>query len=513
MKDTLEKQISNSFNLSSDDIIKELLYHHHELELLSEYNFDINDFNETELLKVFNKFIINNSKYISVEEIYNTLQNNYILIDTPDGFNELTDFYKKDKHKCINVITTNHSCKSSDIHKFEKNTQNNWEFTKDLKINDLLLTKNGYENIIELQDLGESTVYDFTVNHTNHRYWGGTGISSHNTGKSFLCYNICREAQAIGYSIIYIDTEFSIQLNQLPGYGIDISKDKFMLMRTNIVEDLKIFTTQMLDSLKEQKQNGKDIGKILIVLDSVGQLASRKEVEDAKDGKEKADMTRAKALASYFRIINSDLGYLNVGFLCTNHTYSTMDMFPKQVLKGGMGLYYSASSIAFLSKAKLQDGEQDELDMNQSGIIVTAKMIKNRMAKPKKVKFEISFVSGCNPFTGLEFWCDENTFDQVGIAKGKFDEKTKEFIPGGNRWYVGHLGKHVATANLFSPQVFTKDVLDNLRPIIQDYFKYKSITELNELNRRLEEAKGNISDKELYSEEMTSDKLFSDSEE
>lgn len=191
-------------------------------------------------------------------------------------------------------------------------------------------------------------------------------------------------------------------------------------------------------------------------------------------------------------------------------THNTMDMFPQDKMKGGEALFYSASSIGFLSKAKLKEGDVDDLDLGQSGIVVTCKMVKNRLAKPKKVKFEISFVSGCNPYIGLDFWLDEDTFEQVGIAKGKWDEKSKSFIPGGNRWYVHHLGTHVATANLFTPKVFTKEVLDSLRPIIKDYFKYKSITELNEINARLEAAKGDISDKELYSEDVTSSKLFND---
>jgi len=141
------------------------------------------------------------------------------------------------------------------------------------------------------------------------------------TGKSFLCYSIAKEAQAKGYGIIYIDTEYSIELDQLPGYGIDISEDKFMLIRSNIIEDLKIMTTQMLDQMKEQKQDGKTVEKFMFIIDSVGQLGSRKEVEDAKSGKEKADFTKAKALASFFRIINSDLGYLGIPMIATNHTY------------------------------------------------------------------------------------------------------------------------------------------------------------------------------------------------
>ena len=115
-------------------------------------------------------------------------------------------------------------------------------------------------------------------------------------GKSFLCYNICREAQKDGYSVIYIDTEFSIEMSDMANYGIDTDPDKLQLVRTNAVEDLKIMLTQLLSELKEKKLKGADLDKFMIVLDSAGQLASRKEVEDAKAGKEKADMTRAKAM-------------------------------------------------------------------------------------------------------------------------------------------------------------------------------------------------------------------------
>lgn len=305
-------------------------------------------------------------------------------------------------------------------------------------------------------------------------------------GKSFLCYNIARNAQEEGYKIIYIDTEFAIEKDQLPNYGLDVSDDNFMLLQCNVIEDLKIFMTQMLDGLKEQHFAGVEIPKMLIFIDSIGQLASRKEIDDAKKGAEKADMTRAKALGSFMRIINADLGMLNIGLVCTNHTYDSMDLYPKKVMKGGQGLFYSASVISFLSKAKLKDESMDDLDMGQSGILVTAKMTKNRLAKPKKVKFEISFVSGSNPYTGLDFWCTPENFEEVGICKGKMVGDT--FVPGGIRWFVRHMGKHVATKNLFSKQVFTKEVLDGLAPILHEYFKYRNVNEQSDFDELEDQA-------------------------
>ena len=325
---------------------------------------------------------------------------------------------------------------------------------------------------------------------------GDTGV-----GKSFLAYGICREAQKKDWNVIYIDTEFSIQREQLPSYGIDISEDRFMLVRSNVIEDLKIMLTRILDSMKEQKKAGAELPKTMIVLDSVGMLASRKEVEDAKSGSEKADMTRAKSLNSLFRIINSDLGYLNVPMITTNHVYKTMDLFPQDIMKGGKGLYYAASTIAFLSKAKLKTGFEDDLDIGQSGIVVTAKAMKNRMAKPKKVKFEIDFTQGSNPYKGLEAFCRGEYFEKIGIAQGKWEEfKTPvvdedtgeerygEFKAGaGNRWYIKHLDKHIYTKDLHTSKVFTPEVLDKMEVIVNSYFKYKSMEEMEEIQGEFEE--------------------------
>jgi len=304
-------------------------------------------------------------------------------------------------------------------------------------------------------------------------------------GKSYLCYNIARNAQKEGYSVIYIDTEFSIELAELEDFGIDISEDNFMLIRSNKVEDLKMMISQFLDKLKEQKLKGLDISKTIIFLDSIGQLASIKETEDAIEGKNKVDMSRAKAIKSLFRIITADLGFLEIPLVATNHIYMSQDLFPKAIQSGGKGVDYSASTIVYLTKAKLKTGQEDELDLGASGIIVTAIARKNRKAKPKKIKFEINHTSGTNRFKGLEYFCTPENFDKIGIAKVKevVDKKTGEvtYTTGGTKWFVKHLNKSFYEAQLYNETVFTKEVLEKLEPIIADYFSYSNQDEIDKI--------------------------------
>ena len=317
------------------------------------------------------------------------------------------------------------------------------------------------------------------------RIFGLLGESG--AGKSFIAYSICKSAQKSGYSIIYIDTENSIDLEGITKFGIDNSQDKFRLIRSNKVEDINISITQLLDELKEAKMDGFEIPKIIIVLDSIGMMSSNKEKEDLLKGAMKQDMTRAKGLNALFRSISSDLGFLDIPMVCCNHTYLSQDLFPKEISKGGMGLVYSASVLGFLSKSKLKTGEEDDMDLGQSGISVLFKTQKNRLAKPKKIRFDISFAHGMNPYTGLDAFCRPEYFNQIGIAKGKMevDKSTGEmkFTPGGIRWYVDHLNKSVTTKQLFTQEVFTKEVLDKMAPIVNDYFRFKSIDEIDEVEK------------------------------
>jgi RecA/RadA recombinase len=319
------------------------------------------------------------------------------------------------------------------------------------------------------------------------RIFGLLGESG--AGKSFIAYSICKSSQRNqDYSVIYIDTENSIDIEGIGKMGIDNSPEKFRLIRSNKVEDINITLTQLLDELKEQKMAGYEIPKILIVLDSIGMMSSNKEKSDLLKGDMKQDMTRAKGLNALFRSISSDLGYLDIPMVCCNHTYLSQDMFPKEISKGGMGLVYSASVLGFLSKSKLKTGEEDDMDLGQSGISVLFKTQKNRLAKPKKIRFDISFLNGLNPYTGLDAFCRPEYFEQIGIAKGKMevDKKTGEmtFIPGGIRWYINHLNKSVTTKQLFSPEIFTQEVLEKMAPIVNDYFRFKSLDEIEEVEKQ-----------------------------
>jgi RecA/RadA recombinase len=334
------------------------------------------------------------------------------------------------------------------------------------------------------------------------------------SGKTFLALNIMRESMALGYSVIYIDTEHAISRSELPSLGIDNSPENFVIIRGNQVEELNITLTTLISELKKAKLEGYELPKQIWALDSLGQLSSKKMKEDLLKGDIKAEVgNKAKAIGSFFVSITEDLAHLGIPLVVNNQTYETMEMFSQTVMKGGKQLYYSANNITFLTKAKLKE-DSDEMDIgSSSGIIVTARCVKNRHVKPKQVKFEISFNKGMNKYKGLENFCRPEYYDKIGIAQGKeeVDKSTGElqFKPGGNRWFVRHLGKSVTTKQLFTSEVFTKEALDEIDKICQSYFKYKSFSEMEESEKDFEQIMDADADEHGFSDDVSADDLFS----
>ena len=112
----------------------------------------------------------------------------------------------------------------------------------------------------------------------------------------------------------------------------------------------------------------------------------------------------------------------------------------------------------------------------------------------------MTFLNGLNKYSGLDAFCRPEYFEKIGVAKGKMDvdKKTGEmtFVPGGNRWYINHLNKSVTTKQLFTQEVFTQGVLEKLEPIINDYFRFKSLDEIEEVENEFNKIIGGDDDED-----------------
>jgi len=126
--------------------------------------------------------------------------------------------------------------------------------------------------------------------------------------------------------ILFYDSEFGTPQNYFNSFGIDT--DRVVHTPITDIEQLKF---DIMAQLREINRGE----RVMIVIDSIGNLASKKEVEDALEQKSAADMTRAKQIKSLFRMVTPHLTLKDIPMVVVNHTYMEIGMFPKAIVGGG----------------------------------------------------------------------------------------------------------------------------------------------------------------------------------
>ena len=175
------------------------------------------------------------------------------------------------------------------------------------------------------------------------------------TGKTFFCLSVVRNFLDLDpdAGVIYFETESAISRNMVESRGID--SKRMVIFPVNTVEEFRTQAVRIIDKYMETPKD--DRKPLMFVLDSLGMLATNKEVEDASNDKNVRDMTKAQLIKSCFRILTLKLGKANIPMLVTNHTYDVVGAYvPTKEMGGGSGLKYSASTIVYLGKKKEKDG-------------------------------------------------------------------------------------------------------------------------------------------------------------
>lgn len=371
----------------------------------------------------------------------------------------------------------------------------------------------------------------------NRRSLGLAGLEG--SGKTFLALSIVRNAiNHHGYSCIYMDSEGSIDQAFVQKLGVDTSKVR--LQPVNTIEEVNHIVAQLIDQFQKNKEAGLESPKVILVLDSLGNLTSAKEATDSVDGNNKRDMTKQQAIRKLFRVNGMKLAKHAIPFVVTAHLYDKIgSFFPGHEVSGGGGLKYNVSVMFQLSKKKLEDKESEEMmkkkgiNAPKMGVTIKVTPIKQRFAKPIITEMHIPFYKAPNPFVGLETYMN---WKSCGIMRGKallekdylkltdvekakcqtfateIERKLKpsevlspadkkkviekdgdRFLPEVIAMYAlpkdtartlvcEHLGGELPLGELFTEKVFTQDVLHKLDDnIIKPTFQLPSIESLEDL--------------------------------
>ena len=254
--------------------------------------------------------------------------------------------------------------------------------------------------------------------------------------------------------MLFYDSEFGSPQEYFQNFDIDTER----VLHTPVtnVEELKFDLINQLEQLERDD-------KVIVIIDSIGNIASKKELDDALNEKSVADMSRAKALKGLFRMCTPHLTMKDIPMLAINHTYQEIGLFPKAVVSGGTGIYYSADNIWIIGR------RQNKVGTEVTGYDFVINVEKSRYVREKSIiPITVSWEGGIDVASGLL---------DVALA-GEFVVKPKQ------GWYAkvdqetGEIdGKNFRQKELTNE--FWHDIItsDKFKKFIEDQYKIGVVPE------------------------------------
>lgn len=236
-------------------------------------------------------------------------------------------------------------------------------------------------------------------------YWGESG-----TGKTFLTSNACKEAQALGYKIIYIDSEESISEHYMEKIGINLDDEWFLPISVDTIEECTEALAIIFEDMGEND-------KFILIIDSLAGLLSEKEADEFSKGTAKGDMGQmAKKLKLMVKNVNKKISNYDAFCIMVTHAYMNQDMLNGEgrwICSGGKGMQFFPSFSIKLEKAKLKEGE-DKTKVN--GVRIKAEVTKTRFTSPnQKCELKVPYDKGLDFTDGLlDILVEDGVVDKNG---------------------------------------------------------------------------------------------------
>jgi RecA/RadA recombinase len=281
----------------------------------------------------------------------------------------------------------------------------------------------------------------------NNKILGLAGEES--TGKTFYALAIAKNFQNANPegNVLDFATESDFGKKTLEARTIDTSR--FGVVPVETVEE---FRTQCMIIVEKIKEAGLDVSKTMMIVDSLGNMSSMKEIADIVKGDNKRDMTRNQLIRGAFRALTLKLGKLQIPMIVVNHTYQVIGAYvPTKEMSGGGGLKYAASQICFLSKKRGWEGSGEKKE--HVGTVITVKLDKSRLTREDlKVETLLRFDTGLDRYYGLLDIAAEAGIVKKLANKYEFPDGRKEFESvierDGSKWFTDDILKQIETYTL-----------------------------------------------------------------
>lgn len=228
-------------------------------------------------------------------------------------------------------------------------------------------------------------------------------------GKTLMVNKIMANAQKKGMHVVYFDTENALDKETAETLGCDPAKIKHCPIE--IIEECRNQIVKFLKTVVDNKLQG----KVMLAIDSLGNLISAREAKVIEDGKDSADMgARAVSLKSMLRAITHAAAKANCPVVFTNHTYDNPGALYPTLVKsqsGGSGPLYMSSVLVQMATKQERVGKSDNknasdettpLSKDVNGLTMRALTTKNRFVPPfLEAEMYLNFRTGISKYSGL----------------------------------------------------------------------------------------------------------------
>lgn len=335
---------------------------------------------------------------------------------------------------------------------------------------------------LSLNAIISSSIYKGIPNNKAIIFEGMSG-----TGKTYICKSIARAAARAGYYVLWFDTENAVDDVDFESYGIPAGR--FQILHLNLVEEL---TEQLLKFLADYKAYYKTLDpikrkneyanrqKVVVFIDSIGNLDVKSEVDKVMAGKHSANMgDKAKKMKGFYTKITNECGMLEIPVVCTNHVSADPTAFVAGATKstGGNANIYNASAIIKMGRSKEKNTSTGEV----VGISIRCVTEKNRFCRPwSTIHMYLDFTTGLNMYYGLGDYIPKDWIKSHNSKKHELlmpqhdsDGNVINNEDGTPKQFVGADGKPVIVKTPYCKE-FMDPLLPHVDKIIRSKFEFGS---------------------------------------
>jgi RecA/RadA recombinase len=254
------------------------------------------------------------------------------------------------------------------------------------------------------------------------------------SGKSLISACVQKAAQDSGMRVVIFDSEFDKDGRMEKSFGVDTSLVKTLPVET--IEDVITQADKIFNSVMEQSLEG----KVLFILDSLGALSTRKEIDDLNNGKVAQDMgLKAKLVKTFFRTMKGKTALSKCPFLIINHEIANPNQMYDSIFKqqgGGQAIEFFSSTMIHVGKTKMKQDVKDDFDESSiltkkdfSGQSLNLFTQKNRCAVPhQQVECYLNYKNGIDPYSGLKPFLDNMDNLYLKSAQGEIGKGRTFYI-------------------------------------------------------------------------------------